>query len=409
MAYPHASSSLKVQIDDFALKIKRRQIEGSIDIARQTTKLLRQVVSNKKVCSATALLEEVKKVGRKLIQAKPNELVIGNMVRRVLYLIREEEHQGANTKEDFDSFDLQDPKDETLVEAVGRLPSESDGVPGDESATELLARARSLRSLLDHVPQDIFDAFAQGGNPPGASGRVDWRRLKHNVIESINELIDELGGIRSLIAEQALEHIHSSQTVLTFGGSATTFSFFKEATKRRAFSVVVAEAAPGLKGHKMAKDLAALPNMLQITLISDAAIFAMMARVNLVVVGARAVLATGGIIGACGLHALALAAQRHAVPFVVLIGLHKLSPEQPFDPEVSLNDLKSPAEVVDFEALSECMSEDGECGQLQTHNPSYDYVPPHLISLFITDSGGHCPSYVYRLLAEYYNAEDNEL
>ena len=39
-------------------------------------------------------------------------------------------------------------------------------------------------------------------------------------------------------------------------------------------------------------------------------------------------------------------------------------------------------------------------------NPFLDYVPPNLISLFITDSGCHCPSYVYRLLTEYYSPED---
>lgn len=39
-------------------------------------------------------------------------------------------------------------------------------------------------------------------------------------------------------------------------------------------------------------------------------------------------------------------------------------------------------------------------------NPSLDYIPPELISLFITDTGGHTTSYVYRLLAEYYTRED---
>jgi hypothetical protein len=53
-------------------------------------------------------------------------------------------------------------------------------------------------------------------------------------------------------------------------------------------------------------------------------------------------------------------------------------------------------------------------------NPAYDYVPPELISLFITNvyveilkltimnsgTGTHSPSYIYRLLAEYYNPED---
>ena len=39
-------------------------------------------------------------------------------------------------------------------------------------------------------------------------------------------------------------------------------------------------------------------------------------------------------------------------------------------------------------------------------NPAYDYVAPELISLFVTDTGGYTPSYVYRLLAEYYSASD---
>lgn len=39
-------------------------------------------------------------------------------------------------------------------------------------------------------------------------------------------------------------------------------------------------------------------------------------------------------------------------------------------------------------------------------SPAYDYVPPHLISLFVTDMGGYTPSYVYRLLAEFYDRAD---
>lgn len=51
-------------------------------------------------------------------------------------------------------------------------------------------------------------------------------------------------------------------------------------------------------------------------------------------------------------------------------------------------------------------SGDGEGTYVHAPNPTLDYVPPELISLFITDTGGHTPSYVYRLLAEYYTRED---
>lgn len=43
-----------------------------------------------------------------------------------------------------------------------------------------------------------------------------------------------------------------------------------------------------------------------------------------VIVGAHAVMANGGVIAPIGLNMVALAAKRHAVPFVVLAGSHKV-------------------------------------------------------------------------------------
>lgn len=43
-----------------------------------------------------------------------------------------------------------------------------------------------------------------------------------------------------------------------------------------------------------------------------------------VIVGAHAVMANGGVIAPVGLNMVALAAQKHAVPFVVLAGSHKV-------------------------------------------------------------------------------------
>ena len=59
-----------------------------------------------------------------------------------------------------------------------------------------------------------------------------------------------------------------------------------------------------------------------------------------VLIGAHALLANGGVMAPCGAHLVALAAKRHSVPFVVLAGLHKLSPLFPHDPSVTFNDFK---------------------------------------------------------------------
>ena len=57
--------------------------------------------------------------------------------------------------------------------------------------------------------------------------------------------------------------------------------------------------------------------------------------------GAHALLANGGVMAGCGAHLVAAAAKRHAVPFVVLVGLHKLSPLFPHDPSLTFNDFKA--------------------------------------------------------------------
>lgn len=43
-----------------------------------------------------------------------------------------------------------------------------------------------------------------------------------------------------------------------------------------------------------------------------------------VIVGAHAIMANGGVIAPVGLNMVALAARRHAVPFVVVAGSHKV-------------------------------------------------------------------------------------
>ena len=57
-------------------------------------------------------------------------------------------------------------------------------------------------------------------------------------------------------------------------------------------------------------------------------------------VSAHALLANGGVMARVGTQLVALAAKRHEVPFVVLAGLHTLSPLFPHDPTISFNDFK---------------------------------------------------------------------
>ncbi|KAJ6428141.1 hypothetical protein OIU84_023540 [Salix udensis] len=389
-------------------------IEGSHATARQAAELLRSVISQQRVPytnQAGALIDAVRAVGEQLIAANPVELAVGNIVRRVLHIIREENLSLA-----------------TAAIAGLNLSAASDGDDDDDgerdehtvlSAAAVAAAARStlrppsLQTLLEDMPESatIPHTTSSGGDSEGKSKSADkssrTRRLKHDIIEAVNELIQDITTCHEQIAEQAIEHIHQNEVILTLGSSKTVLEFLYAAKeKRRSFRVFVAEGAPRYQGHLLAKELVA--RGLQTTLITDSAVFAIISRVNMVIVGAHAVMANGGVIAPVGLNMVALAAQKHAVPFVVLAGSHKLCPLYPHNPEVLLNELRSPSELLDFGEFSDCLDFGSGTGSPLLHvvNPAFDYVPPKLVSLFITDTGGHNPSYMYRLIADYYSADD---
>ncbi|KAG6406225.1 hypothetical protein SASPL_133824 [Salvia splendens] len=399
-------------VNEFVIKLNKRQIEGSKMTAKLTAELLRSFISQQRLPhsnQAGALIDAVKAVGEKLIAAKPVELAAGNVVRRVLHIIREEDISLTNA-------------------AVGglNLASESDDDDGNDeydhpvlSASAVAAAARnslrppSLQTLLEDIPHSaaVPHPSSSGGDSEGKSKSADknsmTRKLKHNVIEVVNELIQEISTCHEQIAEQAVEHIHHNEVILTLGSSHTVKEFLLAAKeKKRSFRVFVAEGAPRYQGHAFAKELAA--SGLKTTVITDSAVFAMISRVNMVIVGAHAVMANGGVIAPVGLNMVALAAKRHAVPFAVLAGVYKLCPLYPHNPEVLLNELKSPSELLDFGEFSDCLDFGSGSGSPLIHvvNPAFDYVPPDLVSLFITDTGGHNPSYIYRLIADFYSPDD---
>eukprot|EP00195_Chlamydomonas_chlamydogama_P013700 CAMPEP_0202895266 /NCGR_PEP_ID=MMETSP1392-20130828/4501_1 /ASSEMBLY_ACC=CAM_ASM_000868 /TAXON_ID=225041 /ORGANISM="Chlamydomonas chlamydogama, Strain SAG 11-48b" /LENGTH=487 /DNA_ID=CAMNT_0049580215 /DNA_START=51 /DNA_END=1514 /DNA_ORIENTATION=- len=475
-------TSVAETVEEYCTQLRRRQIEGSMPCAKRTAEIMRLLVTNQKHADASSVIDDVRSVGHKLQAAKPVELAIGNIVRRVLHMIREEEQHDELSSSAM-SFAV--TKQDTQKQSGPSLLSQALRLPSSSARIFPFNRAVSLSNLLDVGIEELeelvekvggeaavaeaFEAESHASTKKKQKSVPQWKNKQH-IIEAINELIDELDNIQQSITVQGVEHIHANEVILTFGMSDTTYLFLKEASKKREFQVVVAEGAPKYDGHIMARKLSDAG--IQTTLIADCAVFAMMARVNKVLVGAHAVLANGGVVGTVGMHMVALAAKKHSIPFVVLVGLHKLSPLFPHDPDLAFNDFKSPADVVDFDVVAEAFAQQGQheeasgalgtapssnlatvsslasassigasaasttsasgaaggvckegfmsaggaasqatalghpCGSVHVPNPMYDYVPPNLISLFVTDMGGYTPSYVYRLLAEFFDRND---
>ena len=160
------------------------------------------------------------------------------------------------------------------------------------------------------------------------------------------------------------------------------------------------EGAPHYEGHEMAKSLAAAG--IECVCIPDSAIFAMMARVNKVILPAHAVLANGGLVAPSGCNMVALAASQNAVPVVCLTGIFKLTPLFPHEGQETLNDLLSPSAVMNYSQLANKPA----LAAVDFVNPVHDYIRPEMINLYVTDVGSFQPSYIYRLLAEYYHSDD---
>lgn len=64
----------------------------------------------------------------------------------------------------------------------------------------------------------------------------------------------------------------------------------------------------------------------------------------------------------------------------------QLCPVYPHNASTLLNDMRSPSEIMDFGDLSDCLSGVAGGPELHVFNPAFDYIPPELVSLFITDT-----------------------
>lgn len=134
-----------------------------------------------------------------------------------------------------------------------------------------------------------------------------------------------------------------------------------------------------LKGHEMAVNLAKAK--IKTTLISDVAIFAMMSRVNKVIIGTHTVMANGGLRAISGSHPVAQAAKHYSVPVMVLLPLYKLSPLYLCSHEQhGFNQHISPTQGV-LDGANEPLME-----RIHAYNPMFDYVPADLVTLFISNT-----------------------
>ena len=371
------------------------------------------------------LLAEVQAVGQRLVAARPGELAVGNVVRRVLGLIREEAEQSREERSVGARTSI-DPNDLSRQRLHRRTSSRSASKPSETSLPKFAQHAltsenqnsvgSSMLNLLNRTSSvDPRSSHLQGSRPmlDEDAQRTDANDLKSEVVEGIQELLDELRQVEDHIAGYAVEQIHPQEVILTNATSKSVTKFLLKAAAKRRFSVVIAENYPNshdavydaLTGkHRsdlrtpgiVTKSLMAAG--LTVILVPDSAIFGLMAGISKVLLAADIVLADGSFLCSSGARTIAKAAKLNRKPVVVLAGVYKITPQYPFQPRTLLN----------HGNIGVVLSEN-DWGAVDVQNPLNDHVPAELVDLYISNIGGHSPSSLNRVISDHYRTEDTYL
>lgn len=383
-------------------------------------------------------MHRVQEVGKRITAAAPRELAIGNVVRRVLGLIRDEEEENrddlSRSISDLGS-EPQTPRAEIPVSSLNaaftsgsigsRLQQEVSRPPLVSAAMGTSRPMTSMFSILAHPTMRSGNAspgIRSGTSTPGLPQNTD---LRAEILEGIAEIIDELEQSDEQIANYALEHVHPSETIFTYSSSSTVQKFLLKAASKRKFTVIHAESYPNnhSKTHSMVTgnqqlnqndedvDMSTesfqkplIASGITVLLIPDSAIFAMMSRATKVILSAHAVLSNGSIVASSGSKAVVKAAKFHRIPVMILAATFKLSPIFPHD-SYDFIEYGSVGKVIEYQDSE--MTE----GLASVRNPIWDFIggDENAIDLFVTNVGAFSLGYLYRVVRDQYRDEDVEL
>lgn len=386
--------------------IRNGEIKGSYFIARKIAEILKKIVEIAQWNSVHDLIELIKYVGKDIIKNNKMLFVIPNVIKRVLTIVRTEHFKQLylykNTYSDT-IFQNNETNDLSITqrknkETQSTTPNEplSNHITNDHTSknhiNNMLLYERKLESF-----DSSFDSYFENHSTENTYKIPATNTLKHSIIEGIVELMAELD-ISWEESEQRASYdlFMENDVILTLGYSAGVEKFLKTINKKKeGISVIVVGGDTKRSGFKMAKSLS--DDGVDTTYITDAAVFAVITKVTKVVLGSYAVTSSGGAITKVGGYNIAYSAQFHCKPVTIVLPLLKLIHVPIFDP-LKQNELQPGPSLIynDMENLF-------------VRIPKYDYIPEHLITLYITEAGPMDSFQLYNIAKKKYNWEDLDL
>ncbi len=247
---------------------------------------------------------------------------------------------------------------EVIRDRAGVLAHEKADATASWGELSALARALlSARSSMAVIENRIHRAMHGAGKSPSPE---TVERVAHR---AIGEALD-----RDEEAARRGATLVAGKRVLTLSRSDTVSAALLGASPRP--SVVVAESRPGREGVAVAEELAA--KGLETILVGDAGMAAAMESlgVEVVVVGADTVLASGAVVNKIGTRLAALAGREKRIPVFAIFATDKVS-------------TRSEADIEDFDpaALYEGPA------AINVRNPLFESTPSDLIEGYVTERG----------------------
>ena len=367
--------------DDFRKKIRKKEYSSSTLVSIETAKLLKEIIEysidKKLVTYHEDLLNLIKHLGRSFIAMDQLQFSIGNIVKRILFIIREE---------------------------VDKLTSFRENNLDSQSNLKKLSNVTSLNLLTDYknikmmTRKDSKVEEEQEKKVSVSNIEKITPEMKNNILLNIEDLISELDLTTELINAKTNKHINENEVILTANHSDQLEDFFIECSKKKKFKVYIAESSPSLNGFIQAKNL--IKKGIDTTIIEDTEIYSIIPKITKVIIGTRAIVANGGLISYNGVYNICLFANMFNIPVIVVGGSFKLTPLYIFGHD-TYNDFLSPDVI-----FGKDINFQGDISNIRFNTPGYDYVPPELITIYVTNYGSQNPANIYRLFMEFYSQED---
>ena len=272
------------------------------------------------------------------------------------------------------------------AQALGDFAVSYDGETLDGFLSDL---SDAKRILLDSRPTAVSLWNGVHATVRGAQGASTLEDAKDLVVRNAAEFCRRSEMAVEEIARIGARRIQDGDTILTHCNSSAALGTIIEAHRQgKRIKVYATESRPWRQGILTVNALADAG--VDVTLIIDSAVRAVMKKVDKVFVGADTITSQGALINKVGTSQLALAAHEARVQLYVCAETYKFSPMTLFGDTVTIeerdvSEVVRPGEVRD---------------SVKIFNPVFDSTPAAYIDAIITELGMMSPGSVYGVLVD---------